>query len=122
MKDIYYRTAENFADLLDNRFKIFGIRFGLDPIINLIPWFGDVIGAVFGLYLIYIADKLGLSRNDKRKMLINLGLDFLIGLIPFLGVIGDIAFKSNMRNWNIIKNHVNKFERSGEVEEGEIVG
>jgi hypothetical protein len=122
MGDFYYRSAENFADLLDNRFEIFGIRFGLDPIINLIPGLGDVIGTIFGLYLVFVARKLGLPSKKISKMINNIAIDFIIGFIPFLGVVGDVFFRSNQLNWNIIKDHMRNSRNDEEIIEGEIVG
>ncbi len=122
MKDIHYRLAKNLADLLDNRFKIFGIRFGLDPILSLIPGFGDIIGSAVGFYLIYVAKILNLPKPKVNKMLLNLVLDFAIGLVPIAGVTGDVFFRSNQMNWKIIKEHMEKSDIKEHVEEGEIVG
>jgi hypothetical protein len=87
---------------LDRQFSIFGIQFGLDGIIGLVPVVGDVITSAMGLYLILEARRLGARRWTMARMLINWALDFGLGAIPVLGDIFDIAFKSNSKNLRLL--------------------
>jgi hypothetical protein len=98
--------AKNLAILLDNRFKIFGLRFGLDPILDIVPGLGDIIGALLSLYLIFIAKKLRIPEEKIAIMWRHIIIDFLIGLIPGIGVIGDIFYKSNLKNLQIIEKNL----------------
>lgn len=87
---------------LDRRFSIFGIQFGTDAIIGLVPVVGDIVTAMTGLYIIHQSGKLGASKLTITRMFINWGIDAAVGLIPVVGDIFDIAFKSNTRNVKLL--------------------
>jgi len=38
----------------------------------------------------------------------NIGFDMLLGMIPWIGAIPDLFFRSNTRNLRIIKQHLDK--------------
>lgn len=96
------------AELLDTKYRIpgTGIRFGLDPIIGLIPGIGDTITMLMGLVLVFEARRIGLGRGVIAQMLLNLGLDWLVGLIPGLDIIFDTAFKAHARNARLLREAV----------------
>ena len=81
---------------------------GLDVILDLVPVAGDVAGAALGSYMVWEARNLGLSRWQISRMAGNVGVDFLLGLIPWVGVVPDFFFRSNTRNLRIIKRHLDK--------------
>lgn len=116
-----FRRAKFIATLLDSQFKVAGVRFGLDPIINIIPWIGDVIGVLLSLYILNIAREAGVSLVDMIRMIWNIALDFIVGFIPFIGVIFDVAYKANLRNLEILEKYVGKMQPKGKVIEGSIV-
>jgi hypothetical protein len=87
---------------LDRQFSLFGVQFGLDGIVGLVPVVGDVFTGVMGLYLIVEARRLGARRWTMARMLVNWALDFGLGAIPVLGDIFDIAFKSNSKNLRLL--------------------
>lgn len=91
---------ETLADWLDTRFRIPGtsIRFGLDGLIGLVPGLGDLAMLAPAFYLIARAASLGAPLHVLARMLINTALDLVIGAIPVLGDIFDVAFKANRRN------------------------
>jgi len=101
-------NVERLAKLLDTEFEFAGVRFGLDAIIGLIPVLGDSIAALIGLYPLYVAQQHKLSLLVRARMLLNLVFDWLIGLVPFLGDIFDVAFKANIRNAKILRNALEK--------------
>lgn len=115
------KRAKFFAKLLDSQFEICGVRFGLDPIINLIPWLGDVIGMILSLYILNMAKEMGVSRVDLFKMIGNIIIDFVVGFIPFLGVIFDVAYKANTKNVRILEKYRGKMRIKGKVVEGDII-
>ena len=88
-------------------------KFGLDVILDLIPIAGDVAGAALGSYMVWEAKNLGMSKWQMGRMAGNVGFDFLLGLIPFVGVIPDFFFRSNSRNLKIIKRHLDKNHPAG---------
>jgi hypothetical protein len=69
---------------------------------------GDVVGALMGLYLVWEARNLGMSKWQMTRMLGNVGIDAAIGAIPVVGVVGDFFFRSNSRNLRIIRKHLDK--------------
>jgi len=99
------KTAKIFAKILDNQFEIGGVKFGLDPILDIIPWVGDIVGALLSLYILNIARGVGVSKGDMLRMILNIIIDFIVGLIPFLGVIFDVVFKANIRNIAILEKY-----------------
>jgi hypothetical protein len=71
----------------------------VDPVIGLVlPGIGDVIGSLLGLYTVAIALKRKISPVVIARMLLNLGLDTLVGIVPLFGDLADVGFKANKRN------------------------
>jgi hypothetical protein len=77
-------------------------------LLDIIPGVGSIAGAALGSYMIWEARNLGLSKWQMTRMGGNVGTDFLLGLIPWIGAIPDYFFKSNTRNLRIIKRHLDK--------------
>lgn len=99
------RGVERLASLLDDCFRIPGtdLRFGLDPIIGLIPGAGDGVSAMLGLYLVYQAWRLGVPTSLLARMVGNLFLDWLVGSVPMVGDLFDAAFKAHRRNARLMR-------------------
>jgi hypothetical protein len=83
-----------------------GFRFGFDGIIGLIPVAGDVFGALASLYIVVRAIQLRISRVAIARMLVNIGIDALLGSVPFIGDLFDVTFKANRRNYQLLKGHL----------------
>ena len=79
---------------------------GLDVILDLVPVVGDIAAAALGTYIVWEARNLGMSKWQISRMAGNVGVDWLLGLIPFVGAIPDFFFRSNSRNLKIIKRHL----------------
>jgi hypothetical protein len=94
--------------LLDNAFTIPGTRyrFGLDALIGLVPGLGDAVSAVFSGYLVLQASRMGAPRSVVTRMIGNVAIDTIVGWIPLLGDIFDVAWKSNVRNMALLEQHV----------------
>lgn len=95
------------AKLLDNQFRIPGTnwRFGLDGIIGLVPYVGDMAGfVVSGILMRTMASK-GASPLLMIRMLFNYILDAIVGIIPFAGDLFDFGFKANRRNVDLLKKY-----------------
>jgi hypothetical protein len=95
--------------LLDSAITIPGTkyRFGLDPVIGLIPGIGDVLGTTIGAYIVLEAVSLGLPAATLGRMAINVLLDGLVGTVPILGDWFDFGWKANSKNVALIEAHVN---------------
>jgi Domain of unknown function (DUF4112) len=103
------RRLEALGSLLDSRFRLpGGFRFGLDPLIGLVPGVGDGISAIVSLYIVLEAYRLGASRGTLARMLLNVGLDLGVGIIPIIGDVADFAFKSNRRNLDLLRRHLGR--------------
>jgi hypothetical protein len=103
------RRLEALGSLLDSRFRLpGGFRFGLDPLIGLVPGVGDGISAILSLYIVLEAYRLGASRGALARMLLNIGLDLGVGIIPIIGDVADFAFKSNRRNLDLLRRHLGR--------------
>src|SRR5256885_13264877 len=81
---------------------------GLDAILDLVPVVGDVAAAALGAYIVWEARNLGMSKWKIARMAGNVGFDWLLGLIPWVGAIPDFFFRSNTRNLRMIKRHLDK--------------
>lgn len=104
------RRVEALEKLLEGLFVIPGInrRVGLDVILDLLPVAGDTIGALLGAYMVWEARNLGMSKTQMARMMGNVGFDWMLGLIPFVGAVPDFFFRSNSRNLRIIHRHLDK--------------
>ncbi|MES2001343.1 MAG: DUF4112 domain-containing protein [Pseudomonadota bacterium] len=109
------QRVEVMERLLERSFTLPGTKqqFGLDIILELIPVVGDVAAAALGSYMIWEARNLNMSKWQVSRMAGNVGVDFLLGLIPFVGLIPDFLFRSNSRNLKIIKRHLDKHHSAG---------
>jgi hypothetical protein len=99
--------ARVLADLLDQRFRIpgTGIRFGLDPIIGLIPGIGDIVSNLTGSVILLLAAQLGLPKIALLRMALNIGVNAAIGAIPGVGDIFSIWFRSNAKNAALLERY-----------------
>ncbi len=82
------------------------LRFGLDPILGLIPGAGDAVGAVLAEWILVEAARLGASRATVLRIAGNVALDAGLGAVPFLGDIFDFAWKANLRNVALLERHL----------------
>jgi hypothetical protein len=116
------KRVEAMEGLLERMFVIPGINrpVGLDVILDVVPGVGDLLGAILGGYMIWEARNLGMSKWKMTRMAGNVGVDFLLGLIPWVGAIPDFFFRSNSRNLRIIKRHLDKHHAETGLIEGEV--
>ena len=91
--------------ILDTLFALPGtkFRFGLDPLLGLIPGVGDSIGALLSSYLLYRAAQEGFPVRTLVRMIGNIMLDGAVGMVPVLGDVFDFAFKANRRNLALMR-------------------
>lgn len=108
---------KRFANLMDSRFQVpgTGIRFGLDPLLGLIPGIGDGATALASFWIVYQARELGASIGLVARMLGNIAVDFVVGAVPLLGDLFDVRFKANRRNVALLEESL--LRRKGEKKE-----
>jgi Domain of unknown function (DUF4112) len=116
------QRIEAMEKVLERLVVIPGINrpIGLDVILDLVPGIGDIAAAALGAYIVWEAKNLGMSKWQMGRMAGNVGIDFLLGLIPWVGAIPDFFFRSNTMNLKMIKRHLDKHHPAGAVVEGEI--
>ncbi len=102
--------VEAMERLLERAFTIPGTnrKIGLDVILDLVPVAGSTAAALMGAYMAWEARNLGMSKWQMTRIAGNIGVDWLLGLIPWVGAIPDFFFRSNTRNLRIIKRHLDK--------------
>lgn len=98
------RRMHQVVRLLDDglRLPVVGIRVGADPLLGLVPVVGDVLPALFGLYVVAEAWRLGASRSTLLRMLVNLALDAVVGSVPVVGDLFDIGYRAHRRNLDLV--------------------
>jgi hypothetical protein len=104
------QRVETMERLLERLFVIPGINrpIGLDVILDIVPVVGDIAAAALGAYIVWEAKNVGMSKWQISRMAGNVGFDWLLGLIPWVGAIPDFFFRSNTRNLRMIKRHLDK--------------
>jgi hypothetical protein len=117
------QRIETMEHLLERLFVIPGLNraVGLDVILDIVPVVGDLIGAVLGAYIVWEARNLGMSKWHLARMAGNVGIDFLLGSIPWIGAIPDFLFRSNSRNLRIIRKWIEKNQPTMRTIEGQLV-
>ncbi|HKL14066.1 MAG TPA: DUF4112 domain-containing protein [Balneolaceae bacterium] len=111
-KQYHYHQAlsrlERFSYWTDSNIRVpfTRFRFGLSPLIGLIPGAGDFAGLILSLYVLYEARKVGADSSVKRKMIRNMLLEFTLGLIPVVGDAFDAVFKANTRNTELLRRYL----------------
>jgi len=104
------QRVETLERVLERSFTVPGTKspVGLDAVVGLVPVAGDVISAALGLYLVWEARNLGMSKFRLARMLANVGFDAAVGAIPVAGDVFDFVFRSNSRNLKMIRAHLDK--------------
>lgn len=101
----HIKRARFITNILDREFKFFGYKFGIDPLIGLIPILGDVLPFLFGFYFMWIGWKLKMPKKDISKMFANSTIDIILGLVPIVGDLTDVVYKANYKNLKLIEKH-----------------
>ena len=109
-----HARLQRIAQVLDSKWRIpgTGIRFGADAVLSLIPGVGPVVPTVVSAYLIWEAHRLGVRPGTLLRMAANVGFDALISAVPLAGSIGDVFFRANLRNMELLRHHLDRQERS----------
>ncbi len=102
------RRFRKVSWLLDECIRIPGtkIRFGLDPILGVIPYGGETVATVIGATILGDAGKKGIPIRMLFRMGGNMLLNAGVGTIPVIGDLFSVWFKSNSRNYRLLNRYI----------------
>lgn len=120
--------VEKIVELMDNKFAVGKFRFGLDPILGLIPGIGDILPLFISGYLIVIGIHENIAPKTLAQMLAYTILDFVLGSIPIIGDVADFFYKSHLKSLQLLKrelavrkhSNTNKYEDTEDDYRGEL--
>jgi hypothetical protein len=95
------------AYIMDDVVRVPGtkFRFGLDPLLGLIPGIGDTSSALVSAIALVQAVRVGVPKILLMRMAANIFVNEIIGVVPVVGDAFSFWFKSNARNYEILKHH-----------------
>jgi hypothetical protein len=99
------RRLEWLTNFLDDRYAVPGtkLRFGWDTLIGLVPVVGDSVTTGLSVYFMWEANRLGVRKRTLWRMLGNVGFDFVVGAVPLVGDLCDVAWRANRKNLKLLK-------------------
>ncbi len=100
------RWVERLAWVLDDAVAIPGSggrRVGIDGFITLVPGIGDAVGMGLSMVIVTAGVLAGVSWPTILRMLWNVAFEGVVSLVPFAGVVFDMAYKANDRNVRLIE-------------------
>jgi hypothetical protein len=99
------KGLDDLSRYLDGLFRVPGTdwRFGLDALIGLVPNVGDTLTSLASFYILFAGVRYGVPKITLLRMALNIGIDYLVGSIPFLGDAFDFFWKSNQKNMDLIR-------------------
>lgn len=109
-RDSAVRRLDSLSYLMDNSIPLPGTnrRFGVDAVIGLVPGFGDAAGSLMSAYIVVQAARLGAPASSLVRMVLNVGVEAVVGAIPFAGDLFDAWFKANARNVTLLRQELDR--------------
>lgn len=101
---------DRLAGRLDTQFRIplTNVRFGWDPVVGFVPIAGDLVTAALAIKIILTARRLGADKALLRRMSVNSATDIAFGVVPIIGTLFDIFYRSNVRNVEALKDEIRR--------------
>ena len=100
------RRLRRLSWLMDNSIRLpTGHRIGVDGLIGLIPGVGDLFGAAISSYFIVTAVRMGVPKPVIGRMGANILIETVLGAVPLLGDVFDLAYKANARNYQLLERY-----------------
>jgi hypothetical protein len=81
-------------------------RFGLDPVLGLLPGGGDIAGGALSAYILIAAARLGAPSSVILRMGWNIVVDTVLGAVPLVGDLFDASWKANRRNVALLESYM----------------
>jgi hypothetical protein len=98
-------NLDMLSRVLDTWFRVPGtnIRFGLDGIVGFVPGIGDLLGGLASCIIVLAAFFRGVPLITIARMVTNLAIEVVVGLVPVLGNLFDIGWRANRRNYHLLE-------------------
>lgn len=100
------KKVRQISRILDSQFEFRGFRFGLDPILGLVPGVGDLVTSLLSFYTIHLAWQLHCPPVLLFRMGLNVLIDNIIDLIPLVGNLFDFVWKANQKNLHLLERYL----------------
>ena len=99
---------------MDRLIRIPGVkkRLGLNPIVDLVPGFGDIAAALVSVSVLVYGIRRGIPKILLGRMALNVLINEVVGIIPILGSAFAFWFQANTRNYELIRGHLDTPGRS----------
>jgi hypothetical protein len=103
------KLYEFLARVMDELVRVPGtrFRFGLNPVIGLIPGIGDTASALISALCLIYAACCGIPRITLARMSLNIVINEVVGIVPVVGDAFAFWFRSNVRNRRLLEAHLN---------------
>jgi hypothetical protein len=111
--EVRLERLEWLAHVMDTAIVIPGtnIRLGADALIGLFPGIGDLATAGVASYVVLEAHRMGAPKHLVARMIGNIVIDSLAGSVPLVGDLFDVAFRANVRNVRLLRQHFEQQKR-----------
>ena len=108
------QRLKRLAWLLDSSIPIPGTRLsiGLDALVGLVPFVGDLLGVLLSSTILVEAARLGVSRAVLARMALNVAIEGVVGVVPLAGDVFDAAWKANQRNVRLLERWLDEPRRA----------
>ena len=110
-KTKHLTVVRKITKLLETKFSVWKFKFGLDPILGLLPGLGDIISAILSFYIVFVAIIHKIPVLKILHMVFNIGFDLIIGAIPLIGDALDFVIKPNIKNLKILEKEVENIKK-----------
>ncbi len=107
--------ARRLTRVMDMQFHIFRFRFGIDPMLDIIPGLGNTLSTATSLYLLWLGYQLKVPTHVYFRMVWNISVDYIFGVIPFAGIVFDAFFRANVKNFALLESYFDPDILVGEV-------
>lgn len=103
-----------WARIFDSQFQIPGtnIRFGIDPILGLVPGVGDLATPILSMFMVWHGARLRVPKIVLARMVLNALIDAAAGLIPVVGDLFDFGWKATAWNLALLERHAMPGQRA----------
>jgi len=103
-----------WARVFDSAFRVPGtqIRFGIDPILGLVPGIGDLASPVLSLFMIWQGARMRVPKVVLARMVFNALIDAIVGVVPFVGDLFDFGWKATAWNLALLEKHAMPGQRA----------